>query len=162
MMRWRGMARAAVRWCGFPTWSFSTTPSADPPSRAGGTTIGIMGGTYDPVHSGHLAAARQLRGEAGLEQVWLIPNAHPPHRSAAPVASPEDRMRMVEIAVSDQAGLLGSRIEVDRGGISYTIDTMRELARSMPGQRFELLLGSDAALRIRTWHEADTLLKEVR
>jgi len=120
-----------------------------------------MGGTYDPVHSGHLAAARQLRGEAGLEQVWLIPNAHPPHRSAAPVASPEDRMRMVEIAVSDQPGLLGSRIEVDRGGISYTIDTMRELERSMPGQRFELLLGSDAALRIRTWYEAEALLKEV-
>src|SRR2546430_4914784 len=195
-MRWRGTAPAAARWCEFPTRSFSTIRSADPPPRpspargegdagarpspargegdAGarpspargegditGTTIGIMGGTYDPVHSGHLAAARQLRGEAGLEQVWLIPNAHPPHRSAAPVASPEDRMRMVEIAVSDQAGLLGSRIEVDRGGISDTIDTMRELARSMPGQRFELLLGSDAALRIRTWHEADALLKEV-
>src|SRR2546428_10317384 len=108
-MRWRGMAPAAVRWCGFPTRSFSTIRSADPPPRpspargegdagarpsparregdAGGTTIGIMGGTYDTVHRGHLAAARQLRDEADLEQVWLIPHAHPPDRSAAPVAS---------------------------------------------------------------------------
>src|SRR5438128_5877285 len=126
-MRWPGTAPAAVRWCGFPTRSSSTIRSADPPPRpspargegdATAATIGILGGTYDPVHSGHLAAARQLRDEAGLEQVWLIPNAHPPHRNAAPVASPEDRMRMVEIAVSDQARLLASQIEVDRGGIS--------------------------------------------
>src|SRR5207237_10391067 len=110
---------------------------------------------------GHLRGRGGVRGGAGRERGWLPPTAHPPHRSAAPVASPEDRMRMVEIAVSDQPGLLGSRIEVDRGGISYTIDTMRELARSMPGERFELLLGSDAALRIRTWHEAEALLKEV-
>jgi len=112
------------------------------------------------VHNGHLAAARQLRDEVGLEQVWLVPNAHPPHRSAAPVASPEDRMRMVELAVAEQPGLLASRIEVDRNGISYTIDTVRELARTFPAQRFELLLGSDAALQIRGWHEADALLKE--
>ena len=119
-----------------------------------------MGGTYDPVHNGHLAAARQLRDEAALESVWLVPNAHPPHRSAAPVASAEDRMRMVELAARDRAGLIASRIEVDRGGISYTIDTVRELARSRPGRRFELLLGSDVALQIRAWHEADALLKE--
>ena len=112
------------------------------------------------MHNGHLAAARQLRDEVGLEQVWLVPNAHPPHRSAAPVASPEDRMRMVELAVAEQPGLLASRIEVDRNGISYTIDTVRELARTFPAQRFELLLGSDAALQIRGWHEAGALLKE--
>src|SRR5256885_1852525 len=124
-MRWLGTAPAAVRWCGFPTRSFSTIRSADPPPRpspargegdagarpspargegdAKAATIGILGGTYDPVHIGHLAAARQLRNEAGLEQVWLVPNAHPPHRSAAPVAGPEDRMRMVEIAVADRS-----------------------------------------------------------
>src|SRR5207237_2792489 len=110
---------------------------------------------------GHLRGRGGVRGGAGRERGWLPPTGPPPHRSAVPVAGPEDRMRMVEIAVSDQPGLLGSRIEVDRGGISYTIDTMRELASSMPGQRFELLLGSDAALRIRTWHEAEALLKEV-
>jgi nicotinate-nucleotide adenylyltransferase len=122
--------------------------------------IGIMGGTFDPVHNGHLAAARQLPGIADLDQVWLMPNATPPHRTAAPVASAEDRMRMVELAVAGQPGLHSSRFEVDRGGISYTIDMIRALAREYPGQRFALLLGSDAALQIRSWHEADALLDE--
>ena len=119
-----------------------------------------MGGTFDPVHNGHLAAARQLRGVAGLDEIWLMPNASPPHRTAAPIASAQDRMAMVALAVAGQLGLQPSRIEVDRGGISYTIDTVRQLTREFPGQRFVLLLGSDAALQIRGWHEADALLDE--
>src|SRR5206468_4253623 len=112
-MRWLGTAPAVVRWCGFPTRSFSTIRSADSsPARgerdAKAATIGILGGTYDPVHIGHLAAARQLRDEAGLEQVWLVPNAHPPHRSAAPVAGPQDRMRMVEIRSEEHTSELQS------------------------------------------------------
>lgn len=119
-----------------------------------------MGGTFDPVHNGHLAAARQLREVADLDQVWLMPNAQPPHRSDPPLASAEDRMRMVELAVAQQPGLVASRVEVERGNVSYTIDTVRELARRFPRQRFELLLGSDAALQIRSWHEAAALLAE--
>ena len=121
-----------------------------------------MGGTFDPVHNGHLAAARQLRDLAGLDQVWLMPNATPPHRTAAPVASADDRLRMVQLAVDSEPGLAPSALEVDRGGISYTIDTVRELARAFPGRPFVLLLGSDAALQIRGWHEADALLDEAR
>ena len=132
-------------------WSFFTIRSAD---------IGILGGTFDPVHNGHLAAARQLLGIADLDQVWLMPNATPPHRTAAPVAPAEDRMRMVELAVDGHEGLVPSRVEVDRGGPSYTIDTIRELARTYPGQRFALLVGSDAALQIRSWHDAGALLDE--
>src|SRR6184192_976280 len=99
-MRWPATALAEVRWCGLPMRSFSTIRTAEQQPESGGPDgpIGIMGGTYDPVHNGHLAAARQLRDEAGLESVWLVPNAHPPHRGAAPVASAEDRMRMVELA----------------------------------------------------------------
>jgi nicotinate-nucleotide adenylyltransferase len=119
-----------------------------------------MGGTFDPVHNGHLAAARQLRGVADLDQVWLMPNARPPHRTAAPVAGAEDRMRMVELAVAGHDGLLPSRLEVDRGGVSYTIDTVRQLAGDFPGQRFALLLGADAALQIRSWRDADALLAQ--
>jgi nicotinate-nucleotide adenylyltransferase len=120
--------------------------------------IGILGGTFDPVHNGHLAAARQLRGVADLDQIWLMPNAMPPHRTAAPAAPAPDRMRMVELAVAGHEGLVPSHIELDRGGVSYTIDTVRELARAYPGQRFVLLIGSDAALQIRSWHEAEALL----
>jgi nicotinate-nucleotide adenylyltransferase len=141
----------AARWYRFPTWSFFTIRSAD---------IGILGGTFDPVHNGHLAAARQLLDVADLEQVWLMPNATPPHRTAAPIAPAPDRMRMVELAVAHHDGLLPSRLEVDRGGTSYTIDTLRQLAREYPGRRFVLLIGSDAALQIRSWHDADALLDE--
>jgi nicotinate-nucleotide adenylyltransferase len=125
-------------------------------------TIGILGGTFDPVHNGHLAAARQLREVVGLDEVWLMPNATPPHRSAAPVASAIDRLRMVQLAVEGQPGLNPSSLELDRGGISYTIDTVRELARRFPGRPFAILLGSDAALQIRSWHDADALLGEAR
>ena len=123
---------------------------------------GIMGGTFDPVHNGHLAAARQLRDLVGLSEVWLMPNATPTYRSAAPVASATDRLRMVRLAVDAEPGLTPSALEVDRDGISYTIDTVRELARKFPGRPFAILLGSDAALQIRSWHEAGALLDEAR
>jgi nicotinate-nucleotide adenylyltransferase len=123
---------------------------------------GIMGGTFDPVHNGHLAAARQLRDVATLDEVWLMPNATPPHRTAAPVASADDRLRMVGLAVGSQPGLKPSALEVDRGGVSYTIDTVRELARAFPGRPFAIVLGSDAALQIRSWHDAAGLLDAVR
>jgi len=123
---------------------------------------GVMGGTFDPVHNGHLAAARQLRDVADLAEVWLMPNATPSHRSAAPVASADDRLRMVELAVDAQPGLAPSALEVDRGGISYTIDTVRELAHRFPGRAFAILLGSDAALQIRSWHDAEALLDSAR
>jgi nicotinate-nucleotide adenylyltransferase len=123
---------------------------------------GIMGGTFDPVHNGHLAAARQLRDVASLDEVWLMPNATPPHRTAAPVASADDRLRMVRLAVGSQPGLQPSALEVDRGGVSYTIDTVRELARAFPERPFAILLGSDAALQIRSWHDAGALLDAAR
>jgi nicotinate-nucleotide adenylyltransferase len=125
----------------------------------GERSIGIMGGTFDPIHNGHLVAAGELRDVADLEQVWLMPNARPPHRRL-PVAGADDRMRMVELALTGKPSLLASRLEIERGGISYTIDTVRELRDRFPGQRFELLLGSDAALQIGQWHEAAAVLKE--
>jgi nicotinate-nucleotide adenylyltransferase len=134
---------------------------AGPPSPQGGglPTIGILGGTFDPIHNGHLDAARELLEVADLDQVWLMPNAHPPHRHE-PLAGPQDRMRMVELAVKDAHRLVPSRIEVERGGTSYTIDTIHELEQRFPGQAFVLLLGIDAAQHIREWHEAARLLAE--
>src|SRR5260370_33292898 len=119
------MVRMAARPCGFPTWSSSTIRSAN--------SIGIMGGTFDPVHNGHLAAARQLQGVADLDEVWLMPNATPPHRTAGPVAPAEDRMRMVELAVARYHGVVPSRLEVDRGGVSHPRPRPRAPGRGVPG-----------------------------
>ena len=118
-----------------------------------------MGGTFDPVHNGHLEAARELLDVADLEQVWLMPNSRPPHREQ-PHASAEDRMRMVELGSDGLPGLVPSRLEVERGGVSYTIDTIRELRERFPGQFFEILLGSDAAAHIGSWHAAAAVLAE--
>src|SRR5437763_16324361 len=107
-MPWPATALAEVRWCGLPTRSFSTIRTAEQQPESGGPEgrpIGIMGGTFDPVHNGHLAAARQLRDLAGLDQVWLMPDSTPPHRTAAPVASADDRLRMVQLAVDSEPGL---------------------------------------------------------
>ncbi|HET9847018.1 MAG TPA: nicotinate-nucleotide adenylyltransferase [Candidatus Dormibacteraeota bacterium] len=152
-MRSPGTARRAAKPFELGSWSSSTIPSAERPA------VGIMGGTYDPIHNGHLEAAKELRDIADLDQVWLMPNAQPPHRSR-PVAGAEDRMRMVELAVDRLPGLVPSRLEIERGGISYTIDTIRELMDRFPGQRFEMLLGSDAAAHIAGWHRAADVLAE--
>ncbi len=89
-----------------------------------------------------------------------MPNAQPPHRARAPLASPRDRLRMVELAARGVDGIMACSLEVDRGGISYTIDTVRQLRQTSPDRAFTLLLGFDAALQIRNWHESDALLKE--
>jgi nicotinate-nucleotide adenylyltransferase len=109
------------------------------------------------VHNGHLDAAEELLSRAGLREVWLMPNARPPHREI-PGAPAEDRVRMAELAVENRPGLKASRLEVERGGRSYTIDTMRELGQRYPDQQFDLLLGADAALQIGGWRDAPALL----
>ncbi len=121
--------------------------------------IGVLGGTFDPVHLGHLAAARQLRERAELAEVWLMPNCQPPHRSEQPQASAGHRLEMVKLAVTGLPAIRASDLEVRRGGLSYTIDTLGQLAREFPHQSFAWLLGSDAALGIREWHEADAVLQ---
>ncbi len=117
----------------------------------------LFGGTFDPVHNGHLAAARGLRDAIGAEATWLVPSCRPPHRRR-PRASPSDRLRMVELAVADQPGVVACDREVVRGGISYTHDTVVELRARHPGIRFWLGLGADAARGLATWHRARELL----
>jgi len=122
--------------------------------------IGILGGTFDPVHLGHLDAASQLRVAVGLTEVWLMPNCRPPHKVSPPVASPGQRLQMVELGIRGLPGLRACDLEVERGGVSYTVDTLRALRAEWPETVFTLLLGFDAALQIGAWHEVATILRE--
>jgi nicotinate-nucleotide adenylyltransferase len=116
--------------------------------------IGVFGGTFDPIHHGHLAAARAAIECAHLDRVLFVPSEQPPHRAAA-LAPAHDRLAMTRLAVDDDTRFEVSDVEVERGGMSYTADTLAELRRSHPDDELFLILGWDAARLFRTWHEPD-------
>ena len=116
------------------------------------TPIAVLGGTFDPVHHGHLRPALELLEELGLAEVRLVPNAVPPHRRQ-PAASAEQRLSMVQMAIADQPGFVLDDRELRRGGPSYTVDTLAELRAEIGPQRpLCLLLGRDAFLGLPSWH----------
>jgi nicotinate-nucleotide adenylyltransferase len=118
--------------------------------------IGILGGTFDPIHAGHLAAARAALECAGLDRVVLVPTGEPPHRSAA-VAGATHRLEMTRLAIASDRALDVSDVEIRRGGISYTADTLKELKSLYPNDDLFLILGWDAARLFATWHVPDEI-----
>lgn len=121
--------------------------------------VGVFGGTFDPIHVGHLAAAEEARLTLGLETVLFVPAARPPHKPDGPQASAADRLAMVRLAVADNPGFACSDIEFLRAGPSYTVDTLRALAAELPGRELFYLLGSDSLPEIPTWHEPEALCR---
>lgn len=113
--------------------------------------IGFLGGTFDPVHYGHLRPAREAFDRLGFERLHLVPVARPPHR-AAPVAAAPERLRMVELAVSEFPGFIADDREVRRGGVSYTVPTLEGLRAEIGARPLCLLLGSDAYAGLPAWH----------
>ncbi|HET9050702.1 MAG TPA: nicotinate-nucleotide adenylyltransferase [Candidatus Dormibacteraeota bacterium] len=121
----------------------------------------LLGGTFDPIHCGHLAVADQVRALLGADEVWLIPSGTPPHRgsTAAPAGA---RAAMVRAAAAGRPGLRVLDLELRRPGPSYTSTTIAELAREHPGVELWFLLGADAARDIRAWHRLGDLLEVAR
>ena len=117
---------------------------------------GILGGTFDPIHEGHLAAARVAMECAHLDRVLFIPGAQPPHRGPA-VAGADQRLAMSRLAIEGEPGFEVSDVEIRRGGKSYTADTVRELERLYPEDELFLILGWDAARLFRSWREPDVI-----
>jgi len=113
--------------------------------------IGVLGGTFDPVHNAHLAMARAARDHARLDAVLFVVAARPPHKDTGPCASPEDRFNMVEAAVADEPQLRASPLELDRGGVSYTCDTLDELGRQAPAAKLFLVVGFDSLIDLPNW-----------
>ncbi len=122
--------------------------------------IGIMGGTFDPIHYGHLLAADEARAAFGLSEVIFVPTGQPPHKASKKVTSAEDRFIMTELATVSCPFFSVSRVERDRNGTSYTIDTLREL-KAMPEYncaKFYFITGLDAVLDIVTWKNPEILM----
>jgi nicotinate-nucleotide adenylyltransferase len=118
------------------------------------TRIGVLGGTFDPFHLGHLAAASVSIDCAHLDRVTFVPAAQPPHRPPA-VASVQDRLAMSKLATSYDARFAVSDVEVKRAGPSYTAETLEELRSLHPDAELFLILGWDAASLFHTWHRPD-------
>jgi nicotinate-nucleotide adenylyltransferase len=124
-----------------------------------GPRTGVLGGTFDPIHLGHLAVARQAADALGLDRVLLLPSRTPPHRPVDPSASAFHRFAMVALAASADSRLAASDLELGRGGTSYTADTLRALrAAGLEGWQIFFLTGADAFAEIATWREYPSML----
>jgi nicotinate-nucleotide adenylyltransferase len=123
----------------------------------------VFGGTFDPVHNGHLAIARQARYRTGAAAVWFVPAALAPLREA-PHATPQERFELLEAACEDAGteDLAVLDTAIRRGGVSYTADVMDALRAEHPDRDLSVLLGADAARTIRRWHRSDDLLRTER
>ena len=119
--------------------------------------IGIYGGSFNPVHLGHLIAAECCREQARLDRVLFMPAATPPHKQGQLLADAADRVAMLTLAVGGHEAFAVSTIEVDRGGVSYTVDTLAVLAQRHPHDTLVLVLGPDALAQLPTWREPQTI-----
>jgi len=123
------------------------------------SATGIFGGTFDPIHYGHLRTALELKSLLDLAKVHIVPCADPPHRTA-PMSDGALRLRMVEAAIRNEPGFVADDRELKRAGVSYTIDTLASFRAELPGRSLCLLLGMDAFLGLpqwRRWRELTTL-----
>lgn len=125
-----------------------------------GDRVGVFGGTFDPIHLGHLAAVQDAAWSLGLDRVLFVPNRQPPHKQGATVSSVDDRVAMVRLSVASNPRFEMSLLELEREGPSYTLDTLRELNRRMPDTSLYFLVGCDALPALHAWHEPDRLLAE--
>jgi len=122
--------------------------------------LGVMGGTFNPIHLGHLVAAETIRDEFKLDEVLFVPSGKPPHKDNDEIASPEHRWMMTLLATASNESFSASAIEIERGGESYTRDTLLQL-REIYGKDTEMffITGADAIVEISTWHKTEDLPK---
>ena len=126
--------------------------------EAGTTRIGLFGGTFDPVHTAHLEVADAVRRALSLDRMLVVVANEPWQKEGErAVTGAEDRWAMVQAAVTEWPGLEASRMEIDRGGPSYTIDTVRQLGKEEPGADIVLVVGSDVVGGLTSWHEEQAL-----
>jgi len=140
------------------------------------TRLGILGGTFNPPHVGHIALARHARDELGLERVALVPAHTSPHKAGPDAApgwpggrdgaregvrdpGPEHRLRMCRLAVEREPGLSVCAIEIERGGLSYTVDTLQAIHADHPNVELTLIVGADVAATLGSWREPARLLE---
>jgi nicotinate-nucleotide adenylyltransferase len=115
--------------------------------------LGLYGGSFDPVHYGHLLLAECCRETLRLDEIWLIPAAVPPHKQARTLARAKHRLEMLELALAGHEQIRTSRLEIDRGGVSYTVQTLADVQVLQPEAKLFLLMGADSLRDLPTWRD---------
>lgn len=120
--------------------------------------LGILGGTFDPVHWGHLLLAEYAREQARLDKVWFLPAALSPHKQDRQPGTDANRVAMLELATGGHAAFEISRLEIDRGGVSFTVDTLCEIRQQLPSAKLFFIMGGDSLADFRDWREPGQIL----
>lgn len=123
--------------------------------------IGLMGGSFNPIHCGHVALARAALESGRVERVLFLPTGNPPHKKEG-LADKFDRLRMVELAVEHEAGMAVCREEIDRDGVIYTVDTLAALKRKMPDCTLTYLIGADTLRALGMWRRVETVIERCK
>lgn len=121
--------------------------------------IGILGGTFDPPHHGHLLIANEALHGAGLDEIWFLPNQEPPHKKKSGLSTNDDRLHMLEIVTKDVPNFKVETIELERSGPSYTYDTMKQLTNLHADVQFHFIIGADMVEYLPKWYKIDELMK---
>ncbi len=124
--------------------------------------IGILGGTFDPPHNGHIAIAETAIRKLKLKEIIFVPAKIPPHKSREEISSQQDRLAMLKLAVGGREEFRISEIEFDRRGPSYTVDTLTELQRENPDGEFYFIIGADNISEMENWYQPERILKIVK
>jgi nicotinate-nucleotide adenylyltransferase len=142
-----------------PRGKFSSELRCDDDALTG--AIGILGGTFDPIHNGHLSIAALARDYFGLSKILFIPAGHPPHKSVTG-ATPEQRLAMLRLALESEPSFKVCEGEMQRTGLSYTYDTICKLQQIFPGHELRFIIGSDNLRELETWHRYRELLPKIK
>ncbi len=121
--------------------------------------VGIFGGSFDPIHLGHLILAEQCRQQAKLDQVLFIPCALAPHKERGAAGTDRQRVEMIDLAIGGHPDFLRSSIEIERGGVSYTVDTVSQLAVESPDNEWFFLIGADSLNSFASWKSPEAILR---
>lgn len=124
--------------------------------------IGILGGTFNPPHLGHLLMAEQVGNQLELDEVWFMPTAKPPHAPGKTTIASQHRVQMIQLAIENNPLFKIQPYEIHRGGVNYTVDTMRHFVETYPESDFYFIIGSDSANDLSTWKQIDELVQLVQ
>ncbi|MEH7178825.1 nicotinate-nucleotide adenylyltransferase [Neobacillus vireti] len=126
------------------------------------TKVGILGGTFDPPHYGHLLIANEVLSELNLDEIWFMPNQEPPHKQKSESVENIDRLQMLELSIEGNPAFKIEKIELERLGPSFTVDTMKILNERFPEHQFYFIIGADMIEYLPKWHMIDELIELVQ